>query len=181
MEAGLTRTIVTITVRLACCLLLTACSSDMAAPPSANRGIQMNFGPEISIGKVEANPSTPFLRYAPDGRLFAVWAEDHDTPWPQGKASAGHHRMSGDRAPSPMRNAFVAWSTDGGKSWSPSKRVNSEAEAVQGEENGPKVAFGTNNRASVVWSTREPKAIRRAPIFASPWRTARVDLRRCEP
>jgi hypothetical protein len=139
-------------VRLACCLLLTACGTDVAAPPLANRGTQLNFGPEINIGKVEANPSTPFLRYAPDGRLFAVWTEDHDTPSPQGKASAGHHRMSGDRAPSPMRNAFIAWSTNGGKSWSPSKRVNSEVEAVQGEENGPKVAFDTNNRAHVVWS-----------------------------
>ncbi len=60
--------------------------------------------------------------------------------------------MSGDRAPSPMRNVFLAWSTDRGKTWSARKRVNSEVEAVQGEENGPKVAFDANNRAYVVWS-----------------------------
>lgn len=30
--------------------------------------------------------------------------------------------------------------------------MNSEVEAVQGEENGPKVAFDANNRAFVVWS-----------------------------
>jgi hypothetical protein len=51
-----------------------------------------------------------------------------------------------------MRNAFIAWSRDGGKTWSSQKRVNSEVEAVQGEENGPKVAFDANNRAHVVWS-----------------------------
>jgi len=119
---------------------------------SANRSTQLNFGPEKSIGKPEANPSTPFLRYAPDGRLFAVWSEDHDAPWPQGKQSGEHQHMRDDRAPSPMRNAFLAWSTDGGRTWSPRKRVNSEVEAIQGEENGPKVAFDTNNQAYVVWS-----------------------------
>ena len=129
----------------------------MAAPPSVNRATQLSFGPEISIGKTEGNPSTPFLRYAPDGRLFAVWTEDHDTPWPQGKQSGGHQHMAGDRAPSPMRNAFLAWSTDGGKTWSPRKRLNSEVEAVQGEENGPKVAFDANNRAYIVWSIPERK------------------------
>jgi hypothetical protein len=36
---------------------------------SANRATELNFGPEISIGKTEANPSTPFLRYAPDGPI----------------------------------------------------------------------------------------------------------------
>jgi hypothetical protein len=111
----------------------------------------MTFGPEIGIGKIEANPSTPFLRYAPDGRLFAVWTEDHDAPWPEGKQSAEHQHSRGDRAPSPMRNAFLAWSNDG-KTWSARKRVNSDVEAVQGKENGPKVAFDTNNRAYVVWS-----------------------------
>lgn len=131
--------------------LFLGCTSELAAPPSANRA-QLSFGPEINIGKAEANPSTPFLRYAPDGRLFAVWTEDHDTPWPQGKQSGGHQHMAGDRAPSPMRNAFLASSTDGGKTWSPRKRLNSEVEAVQGEENGPKVAFDANNRAYVVWS-----------------------------
>jgi hypothetical protein len=126
----------------------------MATPPPANRAPQLSFGPEISVGKTAANPSTPFLRFAPDGRLFAVWTEDHENPWPQGKQAAGHqhNNMRGDRAPSPMRNAFVAWSRDNGKTWSAHRRVNSDVEAVQGEENGPKVAFDTNNRAYVVWS-----------------------------
>ncbi|MGH7853342.1 MAG: sialidase family protein [Candidatus Binatia bacterium] len=124
----------------------------MAAPTAASRANQLTFGPEISIGKTEANPSTPFLRYAPDGQLFAVWTEDHDTPGPQGKQSGGHQHMRGDRAPSPMRSAFIASSSDGGKTWSARKRVNSDIEAAQGEENGPKVAFDTKNRAHVVWS-----------------------------
>jgi hypothetical protein len=51
-----------------------------------------------------------------------------------------------------MRDAIISWSLDGGKTWSPSKRVNSSVEAVQGEENGPKIAFGADQRAYVVWS-----------------------------
>jgi len=98
------------------------------------------------------NPSTPFLRYAPDGRLFATWTEDHEKPRPQGKHAAGHQRMSGDRAPSPMRNVLLARSADSGKTWSSPKRLNNMVEAAQGEENGPKVAFDTNNSAYVVWS-----------------------------
>ena len=51
-----------------------------------------------------------------------------------------------------MRNAMLAWSADGGKTWSSPARVNSNVEAVQGEENGPKVAFSADKRAYVVWS-----------------------------
>ena len=53
---------------------------------------------------------------------------------------------------SPMRNAVISWSPDDGKSWSPSKHVNSVVEAVQGEENGPKIAIGSDQRTYVVWS-----------------------------
>ncbi len=141
------------TLTIVSCFLFLGCGSELAAPPAANRAVPLAFGPEIAIGEPEANPSTPFLRHSPDGRLFAVWTEDHETPWPQGKHSAGGHaHMKGDRAPSPMRNAFIASSSDNGKSWAPRRRVNSEVEAVQGEENGPKVAFDSNNRAYVVWS-----------------------------
>lgn len=125
------------------------CTAKLAAPPPYRA--QLGFGAEITLGKTDANPSTPFLRYARDGRLFAVWTEDNDTPWPAETKPGGHPHMSGDRAPSPMRNVFIAWSRDG-RTWSPRKRVNSEVEAVQGEENGPKVAFDVNNRAYVVWS-----------------------------
>ena len=50
-----------------------------------------------------------------------------------------------------MRNALLAWSVDGGKTWSSPVRVNSAVEAVQGEENGPEVAF-VDKKAYVVWS-----------------------------
>jgi hypothetical protein len=129
------------------------CGPRMLAPSSSKRPIaQLSFGPELRLGKAAANPSTPFLRYAPDGRLFAVWTEDHDMPWPRGSAAGEHHHRSGDRAPSPMRDAFIAWSGDGGKTWSPQVRVNNTVEAVQGEENGPKVAFDARSRAHAVWS-----------------------------
>jgi hypothetical protein len=104
------------------------------------------------LGTAKDNPSTPFLRYSPDGRLFAVWTEDHDTPWPDGKPHPGHGPFSGDREPSPMRNAFLASSSDGGKTWTSAKRINGSVEAVQGEENGPKLAFDRSGRVFAVWS-----------------------------
>jgi hypothetical protein len=137
---------------IASLFILLGCGSELATPTRTHRTTLLAFGPEISIGNTEANPSTPFLRHSPDGRLFAVWTEDHENPWPHGKHSGGGAHMKGDRAPSPMRNAFIAASNDGGKTWSSPKRVNSDVEAVQGEENGPKIAFDARNRAYVVWS-----------------------------
>jgi hypothetical protein len=54
-------------------------------------------------------------------------------------------------APSPLRNALLAASADGGKTWATPKLVNTAKEAIQGEENGPKLAFGAN-RTYAVWS-----------------------------
>jgi hypothetical protein len=134
------------------CLALAACSSDLIGPAAVDRSAPLSFGPEQRLGHNEKNPSTPFLRYAPGGRLFAIWTEDHDIPWPQGKQVPKHQHGSGDRASSPLRNGLLASSPDGGKTWLSAKRINSMVEAVQGEENGPKVAFGKDNKAFVVWS-----------------------------
>ena len=51
-----------------------------------------------------------------------------------------------------MRVAVLSSSGDGGKSWSPPKQVNTTIEPVQGDENGPKVAFSPDKKAFVVWS-----------------------------
>jgi hypothetical protein len=152
MNTPFTRTFAVSAVHLSLCLVLAACSADLRSPESNRDSAPLSFGPKQRLGDNEKNPSTPFLRYSPDGRLFAVWTEDHDTPWPQGSQPAMHQHGSGDRAPSPMRNALLAWSADGGKTWSSSRRVNSTVEAIQGEENGPKVAFSADKLAYVVWS-----------------------------
>ena len=131
-------------------LSMPACSADLAPWANPERSERLRFGAEISLGSRDADPSTPFLRYAPDGRLFAVWTEDHDNSSAQARERTEHHSGSGKMAPSPMRNVYLAASSDGGKTWAPPKRVNSETEAVQGEENGPKVAFDKNSRAYVV-------------------------------
>jgi hypothetical protein len=134
-----------------CLFMIPACAPSVRERPVA--AAALHFEPAKILGRVDKNPSAPFLRQAPDGRLFAVWSEEHDILWPDGKhAHAGHARMSGDRAPSPMRNVFLAWSADHGKNWSTPVRVNSTVEAVQAEENGPKIAFGRDNRTFVVWS-----------------------------
>lgn len=129
-----------------------ACGAQPAQPPVTTQPAQLRFGPEVAIGRSAANPSTPFLRYSPDGRLFAVWTEDHDNPWPDGTKPHSHQAMSGDRAPSPMRNALIASSSDGGKTWTAAIRVNGSVEAVQGEENGPKLAFDRDGKIFAVWS-----------------------------
>lgn len=131
-------------------LLVYGCTSDLIDPGNASRLASVKFAEEVSLGDSERNPSTPFLRYVPDGRLFAIWTEDHDKPWPNGRPTG--HQHGGDRAASPLRNAMVAVSVDGGKIWSAPRRVNSAVEAVQGEENGPKIAIGADKRAYIVWS-----------------------------
>ncbi|HET9297127.1 MAG TPA: sialidase family protein [Candidatus Binatia bacterium] len=138
-------------VALLLCFVLVTCS-EIAHGAGAGPVKTLVFGAEQNLGKIEKNPSTPFLRYSPDGRLYAVWTEDHDTPWSPATSPAQHQHGMGDRAPSPMRNALLAYSTDGGKSWSAPRRINDAVEAVQGEENGPKIVFGPENRAYAVWS-----------------------------
>lgn len=130
--------------------LIYGCSPELIDPGTASRSASVKFAEEIRLGDSERNPSTPFLRYAPDGRLFAIWTEDHDKPWPNGRPTS--HQHGGDRAASPLRNAMVAASVDSGKTWSAPRRVNSAVEAVQGEENGPKIAVGADKRAYIVWS-----------------------------
>lgn len=132
-------------------LIAAACNVNLPAKSDETRADVLRFGPEIHLGRPEANSAAPFLRHSPDGRLFAIWTEDHENPWPQGQP-ARRSQAAGKEAPSPMRNAVIASSSDGGKTWSKPRRVNSEVEAVQGEENGPRVAFDVKSRAHVVWS-----------------------------
>jgi hypothetical protein len=134
----------------AAALLSLSCTTGTIAPRVDVGAVHLEFGPERQLGDGERNPATPFLRYAPDGRLFAVWTEDHDKPWPEGRPTT--HQHGRERMASPMRNAMISASSDGGKTWTAPRRVNSAVEAVQGEENGPKVAIGADQRAYVVWS-----------------------------
>ena len=151
MPTSFTRTFAPSVFFITLCTILAACSVDPRPPENKPNTETLGFGPEQRLGHNEKNPAAPFLRYSPDGRLFAIWTEDHDTPWPRGNQAGSHQHGSGDRAPSPMRNALLAWSANGGKTWSSPGRVNSAVEAVQGEENGPKVAFA-DKKAYVVWS-----------------------------
>ena len=129
------------------CLMFTACSSNLIAAST------LSFGPEQRLGYNDKNASTPFLRYGPDGRLYAIWTEDDDRLPPQTKeASAHQHEATMKRVPSPMRVVVLSSSGDGGKNWSQPKQVNSTIEAVQGDENGPEVAFNADKKTFVVWS-----------------------------
>jgi hypothetical protein len=56
-----------------------------------------------------------------------------------------------------MRMTRIASSTDGGRTWSRATPVNSAVEAIEGEEGGPRLAFGPDKRAYVVWSIPDEK------------------------
>jgi hypothetical protein len=103
---------------LCLCFFLIICSETAHGAGGSGAAKALAFSSEQNLGRIDKNPSTPFLRYSLDGRLHAVWSEDHETSWPQGRASTEPHRMSGDRAPSPMRNAVIASSDEVGKTWS---------------------------------------------------------------
>ena len=153
MKTQFTRTVAVVTVELTLCLFLAACSTDISARRGAGHSASVTFGPEQRLGQNDKNPSTPFLRFAHDGRLYAVWTEDDDGPSLKTKQPAAHqHESRMKMAPSPMRVALLASSANAGKTWSPSKRINSAVEAIEGEEGGPRLAFGPDNKVYVVWS-----------------------------
>jgi len=69
--------------------IFAACGANRSPQSKVQSSTALTFGPEIYLGTVQADPSTPFLRYSPDGKLFAAWTEDHETPWPDGKPHPG--------------------------------------------------------------------------------------------
>jgi predicted neuraminidase len=140
-----------ILVSVAFTLFLGACNSDLTPRTAVKSAQPLDFEAEIILGSPELNPAAPFLRFAPDGRLFAIWTEDATVGQTKAKPVDAHH-ASGKMAPSPLRDVLLAASSDDGKTWLEPKRINSVKEAIQSEENGPHVAFTADNRAYVVWS-----------------------------
>jgi hypothetical protein len=128
-------------------------------PAQAAGSGSFSFNAQVELGRRSNNPSTPFLRVAPDGRLFALWTEHDKRTVSPAKQDAGAHRHESmmKRAPSPMRLALLASSSDGGRTWTPARQVNAAVEAIEGEEGGPRLALDKNNRAYVVWSVPNEK------------------------
>src|SRR4051812_22940102 len=97
-----------VSTELLSCLFFWACSSDVMAPVKPNPAAMLIFTGETSLGDKDKNPSTPFLRLAPDGRLFAVWTEDDDRALPKAQQATAHqHGSMMKRPPSPMRLALI--------------------------------------------------------------------------
>jgi len=143
---GAAQAVAAAAVGLALCGIPADCSSNASAPGLVPSAATLAFGPERRLGDADRNPSTSLLRHGPDARLYAIWTEDN--------AGRPAYLQRGASSPgtSLMRAVLLAWSADGGKSWSPPRRVNSAVEAVQGEESGPRIAFGADNRIYAVWS-----------------------------
>lgn len=120
------------------------------------------FGPELRPGRSETSPAWPFMRSGPDDRLYMVWTEkdlsipaspsqaagEKTADQSSGQAQAGHSHGSAGM----IRAAFMASSSDGGRTWSEPVRVNDQVENVQGDENEAKIAFGRNGRIYTAWA-----------------------------
>ena len=100
---------------------------------------------------VGGKSGSAFFTLAPDGRLFAIWTEDEAVRRP---SRAAHRRITNPARWRPRRCARHYWPhrLTAAKLGRAAKRVNSVKEAIQGEENGPKIAFSADNRAYIVWS-----------------------------
>ncbi len=131
---------------LTLCAIAGSCVTSFAAPGRAHPGATLKFGADQRLGRTENNPSTPFLRYSPDGRLYAIWTEEDPNP------AARIARVVSYEGPSTVRATLLAWSADGGKIWSQPKRVNDSVEKVQDGESGPRIAFGADKKVYAVWS-----------------------------
>ena len=140
------------------------------------------FDAQQVLGRLDRNPSTPFLRYSPDGRLHAVWTEDHDSPSSfQATARARQHHGMGHRGPSPMRDALLASSRVGGKSWSMPKRINDAVEAVQAKRTGRKSPLDWKIEFTPFGQFPALRGTRLAPTSAFQRRTAKAASRQREP
>lgn len=143
---------------VALALVAAACSSDTLTNTHPDGPLELSFGPEQHLGHADGNPSTPFLRVAPDGRLFAVWTEDDSRVKAEGRESAQHQHEPGmKRDPSPSRAVMIASSAAGGQTWTRPERVNATIEAAEGEEGGPRIAFTADGKPNVVWSVPNEK------------------------
>ena len=117
----------------------------------------LRFGAEQRLGRANQNPSTPFLRVSPNGRLYAIWTEDDDAPADRAGEFAPSERLVGK--PTTLRAAVIAASADGGKSWSNPLRVNDVKESVQDGESAPRLAFSASSRLYAVWAATAKSGI----------------------
>lgn len=115
------------------------------------------FGAEQRLGRVDKNPSTPFLRVSPDDRLYAIWTEDDFDPAERAAEFAPIGKTIGK--PLTLRVALIAASSDGGKSWSRPARVNNTKEKIQDGESAPRIAFGADHRVYAVWAATAKSGI----------------------
>src|SRR5438093_13388505 len=123
MKTQFTRTVAVVTVELTLCLFLAACSADISARRGTGHSASITFGPEQRLGQNDKNPSTPCLRFAPDGRLYAVSDEDDYWPSLKPKQPASHQHKSGIKmAPSQIRVTLLASSANSHRPCSRPKR-----------------------------------------------------------
>lgn len=144
-------------IALTGCLALASVAVLLVSLDGAGASEDLVFGPERRIGQADRNPSSPFLRIAPNGRLHAAWTEADPNASPAPKPAADPSHKKHWMITFDMRVVLLASSADGGVVWTAPRRVNSATEAVQGEENEPRIAFGPDGKAFVVWSVPSEK------------------------
>lgn len=95
--------------------------TDVYLSSSTDRGQSFTTEVKVNDDKVPGAHGMHSLAVAGDGRIYAAWLDERNvhTPKPSTKGE-GHHMESN-------RDVYLAYSTDGGRSFSANKKVASEA------------------------------------------------------
>lgn len=124
-----------------------------AASVDPGSGQALAFDTPRTLGG-EGTAADPYLALAPDGRLAMTWTEVRmvEAPPASPAPSPGHAHAAPSGGMMPTHDAYLAFSEDGGATWSEGFRLNPDGDDVMGAENFPKILFGTRGQMYIVWS-----------------------------
>src|ERR1043166_7048549 len=90
MNTNLNRSLFTRILLNAMPLVVVGSSAVLLGAAGSGPSPKLNFGPEQALGRANKNPAAPFLRFGPDGRLYAVWTEADDRQPSQSQSAHRH-------------------------------------------------------------------------------------------
>ena len=95
--------------------------TDLYLSTSQDGGKTFNAAVKVNDDKLPGAHGMHSLAVANDGRIYAAWLDERNISAPKPSKHAGGHHMESNR------ELFVASSTDGGKTFSPNRKVADEA------------------------------------------------------
>ena len=112
-------------------LVLSGCAKTRADEPAVTQGL--SFGDSILVGDPELHPGDPYLKVAPDGKVFVSWSQDN----PQ---ASGHN----------TRDLFVSAVKAGGQELGEPRRANDRPISSHGGENLAKFTVGLDGSLTAI-------------------------------